>query len=83
MYTLKKYWCFFWYRDVTRLLFIMVPSYFILLIPFLVWVGLPSEYMKDTLVFVYILGFAWAMCDNDYSKLRKYGRDEYHRPLKS
>lgn len=83
MYTLKKYWTLFWYRDITRILVVMVPSYFIVLIPFLFWIGVPPNYMKDTLIFFYILVFGWAMCDNDYSKLRKYGRDEYHRTLKS
>ena len=82
MSNLKKIWIWFWYNDITRLFVVIIPSYFIILIPCLMMLGLTAEIIKYMLCIVYVFVFSWAIIDNDYSNLRKIGKDEYRRPLK-
>lgn len=78
---LKRGWIWFWYNDTTRLLGVLLPSYFAVLLPLLLWLGLPAAYMRETVSLVYILVVAWAMIDNDYTNLNRIGLDAYRRPL--
>mgnify|MGYP001250052153 CR=1 FL=1 len=79
---LKRAWIWFWYNDVVRFLVILIPTYFVVVIPLLFFVGVPPKYMGNTLSLIYMIGCVWAMLDNDYSNLRRIGLDEYRKPLK-
>lgn len=80
---LKRLWIWFWYNDFTRLFIIMLPSYFVILVPLLHIFGLPDEYMLDTILTIYMVVLMWAFCDNDYSNLHRIGLDEYRKKLTS
>jgi len=80
---IKRWWIWFWYNDITRFLFVMFPFYFVVLIPLLIWIGVPKEIIKNILIVIYITVWCWAIIDNDYSNLRKIGLDEYRRLLKN
>lgn len=81
--TIKKWWIWFWYNDLTRFLFVMFPLYFIILIPLLIWAGVSEDLFRIILTMIYVSVWAWAIIDNDYSNLRKIGLDEYRKPLKN
>lgn len=83
MSKIKKWWYRFWYNDKTRIFGVMIPSYFIVLIPLMIWIHIPEEYFRGILSFIYIMIFSWGVIDNDYSKLRETGIDEYRKPLKA
>lgn len=78
---LTRAWISFWYNDRTRLLGVIFPSYFVLLVPALLALDLHHELLVDILAAVYVVIFAWALLDNDYSNLRRIGLDEYRQPL--
>lgn len=75
-------WIWFWYCDITRLFFVLIPSYFVLLVPTLLLFNVPEEHFKSILMFTYIGVFLFALIDNDYSNLRKIGLNEYREKLK-
>ena len=76
-------WIWFWYRDLTRMLFVLVPSYFIILIPFLYWIGVKeADTFKGVLTACYILVFTLALIFNDYTNLEKIGRDVNGKKIK-
>lgn len=81
--TVKKCWIWFWYSDITRLLVVLVPSYFIILIPILLYCGVQGETLRQTLTFTYIGVFMFAMMDNDYGNLNKIGLDVNRKKLKN
>jgi len=68
-------WIWFWYSDITRMLVVMVPSYFIILIPLLMYFGVQGETLRQTVMFTYIAVFMIAMMDNNYENLNKIGLD--------
>lgn len=74
-------WIWFWYNNATRLFVVLFPSYFIFLIPALQHVGLEDQTFRQTLSFVYLAVFGWAVLDNDYSNLERIGLDVERRPL--
>lgn len=78
----KKCWIWFWYNEWTRIFFVMIPSYFIILIPILICLGLKEEDIRFVLCIAYIGVFFWGVVDNDFSNLRKIGMDENRRSLK-
>jgi hypothetical protein len=82
MSKLEYCWIWFWYNDITRIFFIIIPSYLFLLIPFLKWIGIPVEYLDEIAVFTYLTVFVLGLMYNDYSQLRKIGMDEYRNKLK-
>ena len=77
----QKAWIWFWYNDMTRIFLVLFPSYFVILIPLLLWFGVSGEMLGKTLGIVYLYIFAWAAIDSDYSKLEKIGLDVWRRPL--
>lgn len=79
---LKRAWIWFWYSELTRVLLILFPSYFIFLIPTLLYAGVGAESMAPILTGVYMAGFLWAITDNDFENLRRIGLDVYRQPLK-
>lgn len=81
--TLRNAWVWFWYNDVTRCVVVLLPSYFLVLVPLLLWLGMPPEAMKPVLSLVYTTVLCWATIDNDYSKLEDIGLDVNRRPLKN
>jgi hypothetical protein len=72
---LHRGWIRFWYNTVTRLLFVLLPGYFVGLIPLLRYLEVPPEYANKVLVAAYVGVFLWAMVDNDFSQLNRIGRD--------
>lgn len=68
---LKRAWIGFWYNTWTRLFVVLFPSYFIGLIPFLLWIEVPAEYMNNTIVVIYCLVLLWAMLDNDFDNRQR------------
>lgn len=78
---INHFWIWFWYSDLTRMFVVLIPSYFVILIPLLVWIEVPESYFASILSFCYFFVFFVAMMDNDYSNLRKIGLDEYRRKL--
>lgn len=66
-------WIWFWYNDFTRMFIVLIPSYFIFVIPFLIWLQLEEETFKTTLCTIYMIVLAWAFSDNDYTNLNKIG----------
>lgn len=76
-----RLWIWTWYNDYTRLFVVMLPSYFVILIPLLHICGLPDKYMMDTILSIYVIILMMAFCDNDYSNLRRIGLNEYRRKL--
>jgi len=80
---IKKYWIWFWYNEWTRIFIVMIPSYFIFLIPLLMWLDINEKIFRLILCITYVFIFCWAILDNDFSNLRKIDMDEYRRPLKN
>ena len=78
---LKRAWIWFWYNTTTRFLVILIPTYFVLLIPALIALGVPGEHMRHWLTFIYLAGFGWAVVDNDYENLYRIGLDTERRPM--
>lgn len=78
---LKRAWIWLWYNNVTRLLFVLVPSYLVLLIPALLHAGASGYTLKFAIAASYSLVSLWAMLDNDYTNLERIGLDVNRRPL--
>jgi hypothetical protein len=80
-------WVWFWYNTVTRIFFVLLPTYMVFLIPFFVYViKVPPNDMANSLSAVYLLIFIIAVYDNDFSKRQKYGIPErvfFKRKVKS
>jgi len=77
----KRAWIWFWYNDVTRLLVVVFPSYFIFVIPLLQVLQVPADYFADILCTMYFVGLLWAMADNDYTNLYRIGLTPYRKKL--
>jgi hypothetical protein len=75
-------WIWFWYSDATRLLLVLFPGHFLVLLPVMLWLHWSGAAIKGVLLGTYLLGIALAMADNDYENLRRIGLDPYRRPLK-
>lgn len=76
----KCAWIWFWYNDITRLCVLLgLPTIIIILIAILLFGS--GEYLRIIAGVSYILFFGWAVIDNDYSKLRHIGMDEYRRKI--
>lgn len=82
MTKLNHFWIWFWYSDITRIFIVLIPSYFLLLIPLLFLFEISTSYFASILSFTYLFVFFVAMMDNNYSNLRKIGLDEYRKKLK-
>lgn len=72
----KRWWILFWYNDITRLLVVLIPSYFVVLIPLLLYLDLSGETIRNVLTVVYLCIFCWGVLDNDYTNLHRVGLDE-------
>jgi hypothetical protein len=79
---LKRAWIWFWYNNTTRFLLILFPSYFAVVIPALMYLGIEGEALRHTTSFIYLMGILWAMLDNDYSNLERIGLTVDRRPLR-
>ena len=83
MTKLHHAWIWFWYRDITRFLVVLIPSYFIILIPFLYWIGIEdSETIKQISTVTYLVVILLSMKFNNYENLYKIGRDINGKKLK-
>lgn len=82
MSKLEKIWILFWYNDITRLFLVLIPTYFIILVPLLKLFNFSDELLGRILLLTYIFILMLAGHFNDYSNLRKIGLDEYRKPLK-
>jgi hypothetical protein len=80
--SLMRAWIWFWYNPTTRFMLVLVPTYFILLVPAFYYVGVRGEALRGCISVTYILVLLWAMVDNDYTKLERIGLDVNRRPLK-
>lgn len=80
-----KYWIVFWFNDYTRVLLVLFGGHLLLTAPLtyaiLLFIGLPAEHWRLCFVFPYLSILGWALLDNDYSKLRRYGRNEYGKKI--
>jgi hypothetical protein len=76
-------WIWFWYNNITRIFFVMVPTYFVVLIPLLMYFGLQGEALRQTVMITYIAVFMIAMMDNNYENLNKIGLDVNRRKIES
>lgn len=73
-------WIWFWYNDITRLcVLIGVPV--IPVVAATTAVFGPGEYLRTVAGVTYVLFFAWALIDNDYSNLRRIGMNEYRKKI--
>jgi len=76
----KRAWIWFWYNDITRIFIIIglpiIPI--VLLVAYLFGTG---EYLRNVALITYGFFLCWLMIDNDYSKLRRIGMDEYRKKL--
>jgi len=77
-----RFWIWFWYCDVTRLLIPLCGLHLVAVIPLMAFLGIDGEDRRTGAMVAYVLVLCWAMLDNDYSKLYRIGRDIDHRPLK-
>ena len=79
---LEHAWIWIWYNDVTRVFVLLglpvVPIVLIVSVMF----G-PGEYLRTVALVTYMLFFVWMVIDNDYSKLRRIGMNEYRKKLKN
>jgi hypothetical protein len=78
---LVRAWIWFWYNNTTRFLVVLFPSYFVIVVPLLQFLGLEGEAFRRTLALVYLAVFAWAVKDNNYSNLERIGLNVDRRPL--
>jgi len=74
-------WIWFWYNDMTRTFFVVIPTHYLIIVPVLLWSGMDVKSIGDILWPIYGLILAWAFIDNDYSNLRKIGLNEYRKKL--
>ncbi len=81
IYKLHYFWIWFWYNTTTRILFVLIPGHFIFSVPLMFYLNVQPELFKDILIFSYIFVITIAIIDNDFSKLRKIGLDEYRKKL--
>lgn len=77
----ERWWIWFWYNDITRLVFVALGGNLLITIPILMYLGVAGEVLRQIVLAQYILVMFWAVADNNYSNLRKIGLDEYRRPL--
>lgn len=72
---LEYAWIWFWYNDITRIFFVVIPSYFIIIIPLILWIfpDISEESFKTTLIFTYMVVLLFAFNFNDYTNLNKIG----------
>jgi len=77
----KRLWIRFWYNDITRFIGVLCGGHLLLWVPVLKLLNFPAAHLSQAVVFGYIAILLWACIDNDYTKLRSIGRDEYGRKL--
>lgn len=77
---LKRAWIRFWYNDITRLLFVLLPGHYLFTLPILVYFGVDGEIIKSFAMFSYVLVFCAGMCFSDYTNLHRIGRDTNGNP---
>lgn len=74
LFGLGAVWAWFWYNTVTRIFVVLIPTYMVFVVPFLIYVvKVPASDMANTISAIYLLVFMIAVYDNDFSKRRKYG----------
>lgn len=73
--TFKRAWIRVWYNVWTRMLVVLVPSYFIILVPLLHVLGVSGEAIRTILQLVYIAVLGLAIFDNDFTNLYRIGRN--------
>lgn len=74
LFGLGAVWAWFWYNTVTRICVVLIPTYMVFVVPFLIYVvKVPASDMANTISAIYLLVFMIAVYDNDFSKRRKYG----------
>lgn len=77
---MAKVWILFWFNDYTRFFGVVMGGHLVFTLPaFYLFFGV--EYIKDFCLLSYCFVFLFALIDNDYSKLRKYGYDEYGKKI--
>lgn len=74
---LTRAWVRCWFSDCFRMGVVLLPTYFVVVLPLLYLVGVPASAMSNTAAFIYAMGFVWAMCDNDYETRWRVGQDPY------
>ena len=70
---MHKLWCDVWYSIPFRLLFIMIPTYMILVVYILEVYGVQQEVYSEYLPILYIIVFAIAVVDNTHPRDREEG----------
>ncbi len=79
---LVRAWIGFWYNDTTRLL-CLVGLPLLPLAGVLALLGIDGVWRERLTLGAYGALFVWMFLDNDYSRLRHIGLDEYRNPLKA
>lgn len=80
---LYHFWIWFWYSDVTRIFLVLMPSYLLVVIPALYWMGITDHaVLKQVALVLYIAVILLAIEFNDYTNLEKIGRDVNRKKLK-
>jgi hypothetical protein len=77
----KRAWIWFWYSNATRLLLVLLPTYFVVLLPALAQLGLDVDQQRAIATITYLALLSWAIKDNDYTQLERIGLDVNRRPL--
>ena len=74
------WWIRFWYNDITRILGVLLGGFTALIYIALYYIE-PMLLNRIVVEIIYIVIMGCSILDNDYSKLRKTGLDEYRRKL--
>lgn len=75
-----KLWVLFWFNDYTRILGVVFGGHLLISLP-VAYLVFGEAHLKDFAIISYSVVFLFALLDNDYSKLRRYGRDEYGKKI--
>lgn len=78
---LKRAWIWFWYNTATRFCLVLFPSYFVVAVPLLLYLGVTGEPLRNSLMALYWGMFGWALVDNDYENLNRIGLTVDRRPM--
>jgi len=76
----KRAWIWLWYNNITRIcVLIGLPVIPVVAVANIMFGR--GEYLRLVAAMAYIFFLGWALIDNDYSKLRSIGMDEYRMKI--
>jgi hypothetical protein len=78
----ERWFIWFWYSDMFRVLCIVFPAHLILTVPFMIYFDFNKDFVGFLCWMQYFIMILLAIASNDYSELRKIGMDEYRNKIK-